>query len=259
MKVGLALSGGGARGLAHFGVLKALNELGVEIDEIAGTSAGALAGAFYAHGYKPEEAMKHVSGTNLFKVVWPAFSWKGLFNISKAEEVFRKYFEEDSFESAQIPFKVVATNLNTGKLEVFSNGPLVRPMMASCCLPFIFDPVEINGQLYVDGGIVNNLPTEVLKETCDIVIGVNVVPVIQDDNLRGMKKMIERISMVAISANVNSSRKHCDVLIEPRELRSFGTFDMKQAQDIFDIGYEATHHIFDIDKEKAHIRSLLKI
>lgn len=258
MRVGLALSGGGARGLAHFGVLKALEELGVEVHEVAGTSAGAIAGAFYAHGYSPEEAMKHVSGTNLFKVVWPAFSWRGLFNISKAEEVFRKYFDDDSFESTQLPFKVVATNLNTGLKEVFSEGPLVRPMMASCCLPFIFDPVQINGQLYVDGGIVNNLPAEVLRETCDVVIGVNVVPVIKDDNLSGMKKMIERISMVAISANVNSSRKHCDVLVEPRELRSFGTFDLKQAQEIFNIGYESTHHIFEMDKAKAPIRSLLK-
>ncbi len=259
MRVGLALSGGGARGLAHFGVLKALEELGVEVHEIAGTSAGAIAGAFYANGYSPEEAMKHVSSTSLFKVVWPAFSWRGLFNISKAEEVFRKYFENDSFENTRMPFRVVATNLNSGQREVFSEGPLVRPMMASCCLPFIFDPVEINGQLYVDGGIVNNLPAEVLKETCDIVIGVNVVPVIHDDDLSGMKKMIERISMVAISANVNSSRKQCDVLIEPRELRSFGTFDLKQAQGIFDIGYESTHHLFELDREESPVKSLLKI
>lgn len=256
MKIGLALSGGGARGIAHFGVLKALEELGVEVHEISGTSAGAIAAAFYAHNYTPEEAMKHVASTNLFKIVWPAFSWRGLFNISKAEEVFRKYFEEDSFDNARLPFKVIATNLNTGEGEVFSEGQLVKPMMASCCLPFIFDPVDINGSLYVDGGIVNNLPAEVLKETCDVVIGVNVVPIIKENDLSGMKKMIERISMVAISANVNKSRKQCDILIEPKELRSFGTFDLKQAKKIFDIGYEATHHIFEMDKDLEVVKKV---
>lgn len=258
MRVGLALSGGGARGIAHFGVFKALEELGVEIHEVSGTSAGAIAGAFYTHGYSPEEGMKHVGSTSLLKLIWPAFSLRGLFNISRAEEMFLKYFKEDSFESANRPLKVIATNLNTGKSETFSEGRLVQALTASCCLPFIFDPVEIDGQLYVDGGLVNNLPAEALKETCDVIIGVNVVPVIPDDNLGGVKKMIERISMVTISANVNGSRKHCDLLIEPHELRSYGTFDLKRAQGIFDIGYEATHHAFEMNKDNEVIKRLLK-
>lgn len=258
MKTGIALSGGGARGFAHFGVLQALDELGVEINAISGTSAGSIAGAFYTHGYKPKEALDLISKTNLFKVIWPAFSLSGLINMSKSEEVFKKFFLEDTFDNAQIPLQIIATNLNEGRKHVFTKGPLVKAMMASSCIPFIFDPVKIGEEAYVDGGITNNLPSEVLRSSCDIVIGVNVAPVIRENELGGPKRMIERISMVSINANVSASKAYCDILIEPTSLRRYTTFDMKKAHEIYQIGYESTHHYFDTHQDEPMVIELLK-
>jgi len=257
MRVGLALSGGGARGIAHLGVLKAFEEWGIEVHEISGTSAGSIAAAFYTHGYSPEEALEVITKTNLFKVVWPAFSWSGLLSTSKGEAIINQYLDADTFDQADRPLKIVATNLNSGRPEVFETGSLVKALMASSCIPFMFQPVKINGDQYIDGGIVNNLPAECLRDSCDLVIGVNVVPVIPQEDFGGVKKMVERVSMIALSANVDASVKLCDVLITPRELRKFGTLDIKYARDIFDIGYEYAHHVLELDKEKEPLKSIL--
>lgn len=256
MKVGLALSGGGARGFAHFGVLKALEELGVQVDMVSGTSAGSIVGAFHASGYAVDEAKSLASKTNLFKVVWPAFSWKGVFSMSRSEDIFKKHFPNDDFSATKIPLYVTATNLNTGQPEVFSKGELIKPMMASCCIPFIFDPIKINKNVYVDGGLVNNLPAEAIRDQCDIVIGVNVSPVLKEDTLGGTKKMIERISMVSINANVDKSKTLCDIVIEPKSLREYGTFDLKSADEMFNIGYESTHYIFETEQKLKVIQKL---
>lgn len=258
MRVGLALSGGGARGIAHLGVLKALDEWGLEVHELAGTSAGSIAAAFYTHGYSPEEALEVITKTNLFKVVWPAFSWSGLLSTSKGEAIINQYLDADSFDHADRPLKIVAANLNTGKAEVFTSGSLVKALMASSCIPFMFQPVKINGNQYIDGGIVNNLPAECLRESCDVVIGVNVVPVIPQEDFGGVKKMVERVSMIALSANVNASSQLCDLVITPRELRRFGTLDIKYAREIFDIGYDYARHVLELDREQEPLRSLIQ-
>lgn len=235
------MSGGGARGFAHLGVLKALEEKGIKIDMLSGASAGSVAAAFYAYGYKPEEILKIFENTNILKLVWPAFSVTGLLNIQKTESVYKNYLKEDTFENAQIPLYIAATNLNEGKSELFNSGSLRQAIMASCCIPFIFDPVKIGDDHYVDGGILNNMPTEILKEKgCDFIIGVNVAPVVKEPNLAGPKKMIERVSVLALSANVEYSSRLCDVYIKPSELRAFGTFDFKKSRELYDIGYEYT-------------------
>ncbi len=257
MRVGLALSGGGARGIAHLGALKAFEEWGITIHEISGTSAGSIAAAFYTHGYSPEEALDVITKTNLFKVVWPAFSWSGLLSTSKGEAIINQYLEADSFGQADRPLKIVAANLNSGKAEVFTSGSLVKALMASSCIPFMFQPVKINGDQFIDGGIVNNLPAECLRESCDTVIGVNVVPVIPQEDFGGVKRMVERVSMIALSANVEASSKLCDLLITPRELRKYGTLDIKFAKDIFEIGYEYTHHVLEMDKDTELVQSII--
>ena len=238
MKTGLALSGGGARGIAHLGVMKALNEAGIKVDAVSGTSAGAVAASFLAYGYDPEETLQILTKTNLLKLIWPAFSKKGLFSIHKSEAIYRKYLSEDSFDHARIPLRIVATNLNKGTATVFSSGSLSKAIMASCCIPLIFDPVKINGETYVDGGILNNLPSESLEGLCDQVIGVNVTPVIESDDFGSPKKLLERVSMLALSTNVSHSKSLCDLYLEIKALRKYGTFDFKLGKEIFDIGYE---------------------
>ena len=245
MKVGIALSGGGARGIAHLGVLQALTDQGIEISVISGASAGSIAAAFYAYGYSPQEILKIMDNTNLLSLAWPAFSSRGLLSISKSERVYKKYLEKDSFEGVKIPLFIATTNLNTGSPEMFNSGSLYKAIMASCSIPFIFDPIKIDQHYYVDGGILNNLPTEILRDKCDFLIGVNVAPVVPEENLGGPKKMIERVSMLALSANVLSSSKLCDLYIKPNELRKYGTFDFKKSSELFKIGYEYTQHMLE--------------
>ncbi len=246
MKIGIALSGGGARGIAHLGVLQALEDNGIKITHVSGASAGSIAAAFYAHGYSPKEILRIMNNTNLLKLAWPAFSTRGLLSIAKSERIYKKYMPKDNFEDAQMPLYIATTNLNTGRPEMFSSGSLNKAIMASCCIPIIFDPIKIGAHHYVDGGILNNLPTEVLRDECDYVIGVNVAPVVPEDELGGPKMMIERVSMLALSSNVLSSSKLCDLYIKPNELRQFGTFDFKKSSELFKIGYEYTQHMLDV-------------
>lgn len=255
MKVGLALSGGGARGFAHLGVLKALEEAEIKVEMLSGASAGSVAAAFYSYGYKPEEILQIFESTNLLKQVWPAFSFTGLLNIQKTEPIYKNYLKEDSFDSAKIPIYISATNLNEGKAEMFNSGSLRQAIMASCCIPFIFDPVKIGNDYYVDGGILNNMPTEILKDKgCDFIIGVNVSPVVKDPELNGPKKMIERVSVLALSANASYSSKFCDIYIKPAELRKYGTFDFKKSKELFELGYEYTKYLLESpDNEKLKL------
>lgn len=256
MKVGIALSGGGARGIAHLGVLQALEDHGIEVTHISGASAGSIGAAFYAHGYSPKAILRIMDNTNLLKLAWPAFSTRGLLSISKSERVYKKYFPKDSFEDANIPLYVATTNLNTGMPEIFTSNSLSQAIMASCSIPFIFDPVKIGAHHYVDGGILNNLPTEPLIEVCDFVIGSNVSPVVPEEELGGPKSMIERVSMLTLSSNVLSSSKLCDLYLKPNELRKFGTFDFKKSAELFKIGYEYTQHMLEVS-ESPKLRELV--
>lgn len=259
MKVGLALSGGGARGIAHLGVLQAFEELGVPVDVISGASAGSIAAALYAYGYQPKEILGILEKTNLFKIVWPAFSTTGLLDMRKTEPIYAKYLPEDNFQQLKKPLFISATNLNSGKAEMFNSGSLRQAIMASCCIPVIFDAVKIKGQYYVDGGIVNNLPTEVLlREACDYIIGVNVVPIVPDDKIIGPKKMLERVSMLALNANVQTSAKLCDFYLNPQEIRNYGTFDFRKTRELFEIGYEYARHHLEILPETDRLAAFIK-
>jgi len=240
MKVGLVLSGGGARGISHLGVVKALNEHQVKIDFISGTSAGAVVGGFLAHGYTPEEALDALLRTNLYKAVRPAMSWRGILKIERLESMLRPYFSDDSFEALQIPLFVAATNVRKGVLDIFSSGELIRPMLASCCLPVIFEPLKIKGQTFMDGGIINNLPVEPLIGKATFIIGSHCNPISDNHTGTNMKRLMERSLLLAIHENVSIRQPHCDMFIEPYALKDYHVFDFKKAKKIFQIGYEHT-------------------
>src|SRR5687768_13673283 len=125
MITGLVLSGGGARGISHLGVIKALGEAGVKIDCMAGTSAGAITGALYSYGYKPDEILDIIVSTSFFKSLKIAWTLKGLLSIDGLQNVLLKFIPTNSFESLKIPLVVSATDLKRGKVEYFSKGELI--------------------------------------------------------------------------------------------------------------------------------------
>lgn len=237
--IGIALSGGGARGIAHLGVLKALNESDIYPDIISGTSAGSILGALYCSGYTPEECLKIVKDTNALSVFSPSFSLKGLLKIDKLARVLKDYLPL-SFEDLKIPLVVAATEINKGVITYFNSGTLIPTILASSCIPVIFKPVVIDGANYVDGGILNNLPAEALGNKADIIIGVSCNPYGKVISLNNAKALMERSALLAINGNTMKSRGLCDVFIEPNKLARFSGFNLSQAQEIFDEGYKFT-------------------
>ena len=245
MKVGLVLSGGGARGVAHLGVIKVLEEAGITISMMAGTSSGAIAGALYGSGHRPEEIVDIVRNIKPFKLIRPAVSRSGFLKMESAELLYHQHIVDDTFEALSIPLIVATTDLQTGETVYFSKGPLIRPLMASTCIPVVFDPIEVNGRLYIDGGVLNNFPAEVLIGQCDRIIGSHCNPVDDDFRSGNVKTILERTFLLSINANAYSRRKFCDIFIEPPALKPFKVFDTARADDIFQIGYDYAKGIRD--------------
>jgi NTE family protein len=238
MRIGIALSGGGSRGIAHLGILKALEEFGIRTGIISGTSAGAIIGALYAYGYKPDEILEIVLKTRLLKILRPAFTKRGLLTLEKTYNFFNSLLPTDSFDSLKIPLYICATNVKNGRPTFFSSGSLIRSVMASSAIPVIFSPVEIEGNHYIDGGITNNMPVDPLIEHCDKIIGMHCNPVDREYDTGNMRELLERTFLLAINGNVENRKKNCNLFLEPYELRKLGAFDFAKSQEIFDIGYE---------------------
>ncbi|MBA4137470.1 MAG: hypothetical protein C0518_09165 [Opitutus sp.] len=240
-QIGLVLSGGGSRGIAHIGVLRALLENGIEPDVVAGVSAGAIVGALYAHGYSPDEMLEFFRVTNPYRFTNVAFGKPGIWDSAKYVPDFLRYFPADSFEALKRKLFVVATDLLRGEPKVFDSGPLVLPILASSCVPMVFSPMEIDGRLYGDGGIVNNFPIELLETRCAVTIGVHVNPLseIKASDLGTSLAVLERALDVGMFNKSRASFERCDVMILPREVAGYGMFDTKHFVEIEAAGYRA--------------------
>lgn len=236
---GIALSGGGARGIAHLGVMKALDDHDIRPDLISGTSAGSIGGALYAAGYSPEESLDIIKQTSILSVFKPSYSWKGLLSIDKLAHILKKYLPS-TFEALNMPLYVAATDINQGKIKYFNSGELIPAILASCCIPVVFKPVIIQGKNYVDGGILNNLPAEALRSHVESLIGVSCNPAGVVDKLDNARLLMERSSLLAIGGNTMVSKAICDIIIEPPGLVRFSGFNLSLAQDLFDTGYSYT-------------------
>ena len=237
-KIGISLSGGGSRGIVHIGILKAIEEAGIEISMVTGTSAGAIVGLFYCNGYSPDSIMDIIRETKLRKYVRPAISFSGLLKLESIVNVFKKYIRHDSFDALQIPLVVAATNVKKGSNTFLHDGSLIRSVLASCAVPVIFEPIELEGELYIDGGILNNLPVEPLIGHCDVIIGSNCNPISGNYEPGNMRSLLERSLLIAINVNTFAKKEKCDLFLEPEGLKKYGGFDFSKANEIFNIGYE---------------------
>ena len=176
-KIGLALGSGGARGLAHIGVIKVLEENNIPIDFIAGSSIGAMVGGFYASGLNIKELEEIALGTDWRRIfstlLEPSFK-KGLIGGEKLKTFIEQHVDRKNFEFCKIPFAAVATDLKTGEIVVLDEGEMAPAIRASISIPLIFKPVEINGRTLADGGLSAPVPAEVARNMgADIVIAVN--------------------------------------------------------------------------------------
>ncbi len=237
-KIGYVLSGGGVRGVAHLGVIQALNESGIKPDFIAGTSAGAIAGAFIAAGYHPKEIVQIIKDAGIFSFSNILFRKQGIFKMKAFEEIYKKYISHDSFENLNLPLYATATDIVKGEPVYFHSGILSKALMASSCVPVVFEPITIDGKLFLDGGIVNNLPVEPLIGKCDKIIGVHVNAISSNQADLHMKDLADRSFHLALSSAVRLKEKDCDLFIEPPEMTKFGMFDMDQIDEVYNYAYQ---------------------
>ncbi|EON77081.1 hypothetical protein ADIS_2391 [Lunatimonas lonarensis] len=248
-RLGLALSGGGVRGIAHLGVLKAMNERGIFPDSLSGSSAGAIVAIMYAKGYAPDEILSIIIKTNYFRFLRPAISWRGLLKMDLVQTLYEEYLGEDDFSALNLPVTIAATDVHLAKTVFFSEGEIIRPLMASSCIPGMFDPILINGHHYLDGGVLNNLPVEPLFENCDSLMGVNCNHLPDQQNIRHLKSLIERTVIMSMNYNVYSRVHRCDYFVEPKGLATYGVLEIKKANEIFERGYEYMIHYLDSHPE----------
>ena len=252
-KIGLALSGGGAKGFAHLGVFKLLEESGLKPDIISGTSAGSLMGVLFADGYSADEIKNMFIGREFSEFAQLQIPKSGLFNYDRFQEFLKRHLRSKRIEDLPIPTVIVATDLDRGCSHEFRSGPIVEAVTASCCMPIVFSPVLINGVHYVDGGLFRNFPVSTIRDECEYVIGVNVSPLIPQRYKQTLLHIAERTYHYVFKANAIEDRELCDILIEAKEVGLYKTFDLENINLISEIGYEAAVKAFQkVTQEKKH-------
>ncbi|MEP6931946.1 MAG: patatin-like phospholipase family protein [Flavobacterium sp.] len=277
-KIGLVLSGGGAKGFAHIGVLKVLEEAGIKIDYIGGTSMGSVIGGLYASGYNASQIDSIFKKTNfdelindyiprssknfygkkndeLYAIVLPFSNFrigipealsKGMYNYNLLSSLTRNVRHVRDFNKLPIPFLCIGTNIETGEEVLLNKGNLVQAMMASAAFPSLFTPVEIDGKLLVDGGVVNNYPIQEVRNLgADIIIGVDV----QDDllNRKGLKnatRILVQITNLQSIDKMKSKIKDTDVYIKP-DIRDYGVISFDKGEEIIRKGEEAAFAVYE--------------
>jgi NTE family protein len=249
MKIGLVLSGGGIRGVMHLGVLKAFDEAGIHVHELSGTSAGAIVGAMYSYGHKPVDTLQYIKEIKVLRSLRPSLNG-GLLKMDALANVFRKFIPEDNFSVFKIPLTVALTDFTRGKIKYINEGELVLPIMASSCVPVIFEPVQIGDSRFVDGGLMDNLPASVIKNKVDVLLGSHCNPIHDHFDRNNFRKILERSLLIAINGNTQESKKLCELVIEPIPVGSFSGFDLSKADEIFQVGYKHTQNLMPMILKK---------
>ena len=239
-RTGIAMSGGGIKGMCHAGVLKALEEVGIKPDIISGVSSGAIVGALYADGYSPDEIaeiFEHIEFRKMTKLQVPA---GGLFKNDRFEKYLGSRLRAKTFEELKIPLRIVATNLDRGQSVVFSSGKLLPAIMASSSVPVLFSPRVIDGEHYVDGGVFKNFPVSIIRNDCEKVIGINASPLVADEYKMSVLNVAMRTYHFMFKANILADKELCYFLIEPVDMGNYETFETEKSREIYELGYETT-------------------
>lgn len=296
-KIGLVLSGGGAKGFAHVGVLKVLESAGIKIDYIGGTSMGAVIGGLYASGYNATQIDSIVRVTNFdnllmdyiprtsksfyekrndelyalilpfdnFKIGAPQSLSKGIFNYNLFNKLTLHVRHVRDFNQLPIPFLCMATDIELGHQVILDKGVLAQALFASSALPSVFSPVILDGRFLIDGGVTNNYPIdEVRKLGADIIIGVDVQNGLRDrEQLKDATKILFQITNLQTIEKMKLNSKNTDIYIKP-DIKEYGAVSFEKAKEIILRGEEAAFSVYEkIDKlgnkENRYQKPKLKI
>ncbi len=291
-KIGLVLSGGGAKGFAHIGVLKVIEQAGIKIDFVGGTSMGAVVGGLYASGYsatqidsifrvtdfdelikdyiprksknffekRNDEMYAFTLPVNKFKIGIPTALSKGLYNYNLLVKLTDKVKDISDFNKLPIPFLCIGTDIESGEEVLLNKGYLPQAMLASSAFPTIFTPVEINGQLLVDGGVTNNYPVEEIKKLgADIIIGVDVQDDLKDrKSLKEATRILVQISNLQMIKKMEEKRCLTDIYIKP-DISKFGIVSFSDGKEIIKKGEEAGFGVYEKLKALGNSNPIIKI
>ncbi|MDR5658390.1 patatin-like phospholipase family protein [Serpentinicella sp. ANB-PHB4] len=245
-RFGIALGGGGSRGFAHLGVIKALEEKGIKPEIFSGTSAGAIVAALLAAQKTPDdimEIMKDIKITDAAKIKFPV---NGFANLDTLGNQLDKILKGKNFTDLKYPLYICASNINTGKVEYINSGNVAKAVQASSSIPILFSPVEIKGQSYVDGGLLDNVPVKPLMNKCEKIITIDIMPVVKTEKINGILEITKRIFQMNVGKQ-QEKKENSDLFIKLEALVDYNILDTSQNEKIFEIGYNYTKNL-DITK-----------
>ncbi|OGW39597.1 MAG: patatin [Nitrospirae bacterium GWD2_57_9] len=242
-RVALALGGGAARGFAHVGVLRVLEQEKIPVDLIVGTSVGSLIGAIYAHhlnSFELEWTAFTLQKEDLFDFgVLSAFTGMGLVKGDRLEEFVRTKVPVADIEQLKLPFAAVATDLNRGTRVVLESGSVAKAVRASSSIPGVFTPLDYQGKLLVDGGLVENIPIGLAREKgADIVIAVDISENVTNFDISNLVDVVLQSVNIVFSENTAYKKKGADILLTPA-VDDFGMFDFTRKKQCMQAGIEA--------------------
>ena len=241
-EIGIALSGGGTRGIVHVGALKALEENGIFPSIVAGTSAGSIVGAMYAQGYTPAEILSIASERSLIWMFSLRLPTKGFVRHTFLRKMLQRYIPANTFEDLKKPLYIAVTNLNAGKVEIINSGPLHDVIIASASIPVLYEPIRIGANWYADGGLLMNLPVSPIRQESKFIIAVNLIPrkELSHEEVNTISGIANRSFNLAAINTIQPELKYCDVIIEPESLYHYSRFNFTNIKEMHEIGYEET-------------------
>lgn len=243
-KLGIALSGGGARGFAHIGALKAIEEVGLKPDVLAGVSAGSIASTLYASGIPLDEILPLFKDASFSDFCTLALrDGGGLFKLPGLKKFMLKNTGVDRLEKLKIPTYIGATDFDKGAPAVFSEGPLGDIVMASCSIPIVFQPVKIGSTYYVDGGVLRNLPAWTIRDKCEKLIGINCSPLTNYRYKHSIMDIAMRSYNLMAKSNQNIDMEMCDLVIQTPDIAAYQVFNLRDIRKVYLSGYAAAHKI----------------
>lgn len=241
-KLGVALSGGGARGFAHVGALQALVEAGYAPDVVAGVSAGSVAGVMFCAGV-PFERMLTAFADKKFTDFTTLTIRKsaGMFSLTKFKKFVEKTTGAKTFDDLKIPLYVGVSDLDRGVPVEFHSGDLGEKIIASCSIPIVFQPVKIGDTHYVDGGVLRNLPSWTIRDKCEHLIGINVSPLGKYKYKNSIMDVALRTYNLLAKSNISHDVEICDEVIVTPDLSGYQVFNLKDIRTAYLSGYAAAH------------------
>ena len=253
--IGIALSGGGARGFAHLGALKALEEFGLKPDILAGVSAGSAAAVMYAAGLSTERILALFAEKKLRDLTEWNFHGDSFFLLERFGDLIKQaVYPYTRLEDLPIPTYLGVTDFSKGTPVEFHTGDIAERVMASCCIPIVFKPIIIDNTPYVDGGVLRNLPAWIIRDKCQNLVGVNCSPLLHHTYKSSLLSIALRTFMLMERSNQTEDIAMCDLHVEMPEIANYKVFNLKEIRQVYISGYATTRRFLKNNIHKLKIQ-----